>query len=238
MILDYVALDLETTGLNPKNDRIIEIGMVKVNAGKVVDSYETLIDPLVTYDDRIVEITGITRDMVSGKPHIEDVISHIVDFIGDYPLLGHNVIFDYGFIKQACINNNITFEKEGVDTLKLARVFLPDLPKKTLSSIIEYYGINDGTAHRAYYDALKASEVYLRFCEEFGDKMDEILLHPLVYKAKKQAMITKRQNEYLKNLIKYHKIEDIDVLSLDALTKSQASRLTDKILSTYGRINI
>ncbi len=96
-IKSYVALDLETTGINPSLDKIIEIGMIKVIDEKVADSYKTLINPNIHICTRITEITGITDNMVLGKPAISEIIKDILDFIGDLPLLGHNIIFDYSF---------------------------------------------------------------------------------------------------------------------------------------------
>ena len=236
MIQDYVALDLEMTGSSAKDDRIIEIGMVKVIGKNVADEYTTLVNPGIKIPERITEITGINNHMLEGKPLISEIIGDVLEFIGDYPILGHSIICDFSFLKKACVNNNLKFEKNGIDTLKLARKFLPELPGKSLTKICEFYGINDGKEHRALYDAHKASEVYLIFCEQFRDEMEKNMPLPLKFNAKKDTPITKSQNEYLKNLINYHKIEDIDLSSLDALTKSQASRLTDRIISSYGRM--
>ena len=95
MIRDYVALDLETSGLNPSENQIIEIGMAKVCDGEITETYSRLLNPKEKLSQRIVELTGITDEMVAGQPHVSEVIDEIVSFIGELPLLGHNIIFDY-----------------------------------------------------------------------------------------------------------------------------------------------
>lgn len=111
MINTFVALDIETTGLNPAEDKIIEVGMAKISDGEIVDSYSTLVNPGIKISERITMITGITDDMVEGKPEITEIISDIVDFTKDMPILGHNVIFDYSFIKKAAVNSGLDFKK-------------------------------------------------------------------------------------------------------------------------------
>ena len=149
MINTFVALDIETTGLNPAEDKIIEIGMAKISDGEIVDSYSTLVNPGIKISERITMITGITDDMVEGKPAITEIISDIVDFTKDMPILGHNVIFDYSFIKKAAVNSGLDFKKSGIDTLKLSRRLLPEVPHKTLEYLCGYFGIDAGNSHRA-----------------------------------------------------------------------------------------
>lgn len=97
MIDSYVALDIETTGLNPAADRIIEIGMARVCNGNVTDTYSTLVNPGIKISDRIIELTHIHNEELTDKPRINELIEDVIQFIGDYPILGHNVIFDYSF---------------------------------------------------------------------------------------------------------------------------------------------
>ena len=127
MIDSYVALDIETTGLNPAADRIIEIGMARVCNGNVTDTYSTLVNPGIKISDRIIELTHIHNEELTDKPRINELIEDVIQFIGDYPILGHNVIFDYSFLKKAAVNNNLVFPSAGIDTLKMARRILPEL---------------------------------------------------------------------------------------------------------------
>ena len=96
-VLDYVALDLETTGLSPRDDRIIEIGAVKYIGGVRTDSFACFVNPDIHIPERITEITGIDDSMVSHAEYIDTALAGLLDFLGDMPVLGHNVAFDYGF---------------------------------------------------------------------------------------------------------------------------------------------
>ena len=115
----YVAVDLETTGLDPKRDRIIEIGAVRVENGRETAQFHTMINPHRELAERITELTGISGDMVEDAPDIGDILSQFLDFCGKLPLLGHHVIFDYSFLKRAAVNLGMEFEREGIDTCLL-----------------------------------------------------------------------------------------------------------------------
>lgn len=231
MINTYVSIDLETTGLNPKVHKITEIGAVKVVNGVVTETFETFINPRRKLESRVVELTGITDEDLKDAPFIEEQIEQILQFIGDMPILGHSVLFDYSFLKRAAVNRNLTFEKEGIDTLKIARKYLPDLESRNLGFLCEHYGI-EHKAHRALEDAMATSKLYQKLAEEFFEE-ESFSPKPLVYKVKKEGPITKHQKEWLLELIERHNLEvDYDV---DGLTKNEASRYTDLILAKYGR---
>lgn len=131
MIENYIALDLETTGLHPSEDRILEIGAVKVVNGEITDCYETLVNPGMAISPRIQALTGINDAMAATGKDTKTAVTELIDFCGDLPLLGHNILFDYSFVKKNAVNLGLTFEKDGVDTLKIARALLPDLELKT-----------------------------------------------------------------------------------------------------------
>ena len=233
MINTFVALDIETTGLNPAEDKIIEIGMAKISDGEIVDSYSTLVNPGIKISERITMITGITDDMVEGKPAITEIISDIVDFTKDMPILGHNVIFDYSFIKKAAVNSGLDFKKSGIDTLKLSRRLLPEVPHKTLEYLCGYFGIDAGNSHRAYDDALRAMKLYEKLHQIKPDDTGFDELIELNYSAKKDSPITAAQRKYLIALTEKHGLEPVE--DIDALTKSRASKLIDNIISNYGK---
>ena len=115
MINSYVALDLETTGIGARHEKITEIGMVKVIDGEATDTYHAMVNPHREIPKRIVELTGITDDMVKDAPGIEEILDEVLAFTEDLPLLGHQIIFDYGFLVQAAVNQKRKFEKYGVD---------------------------------------------------------------------------------------------------------------------------
>lgn len=231
----YIALDLETTGLSPSADRILEIGAVKVVDGQIEETYETLVNPGRKIEKRIEELTGITDEMAAGGMDTRSAVTGLVEFCGNLPLLGHNILFDYGFVKQNAINLNLVFEKEGIDTLKIARTLFPEMEHRSLQALCAYYGICPEKAHRAASDALSAMELYGRMRAQFPDSPEELFApKALIYKARKQGPITPAQKGYLNDLIKYHKIT-LDK-SVDGLTKNEASRMIDRIILDYGRI--
>ena len=232
---DYVAIDLETTGLDPKRDKIIEIGAALVSGGEVVKTFSTLVNPRRELDERIGELTGITSDMVAGAPDIGEVIGRIVEFCGALPLLGHHIIFDYSFLKRAAVNQGLPFEKNGIDTLTLCRRFMPDEERKNLGNASLYYGIKQEGAHRAMADALTAHLLYQAVKKiHFSAAPQVFSCKPLVYKVKKEQPATKKQKEVLRDLLKYHRI-NVSV-QIDYLSRNEVSRMTDKIILQYGRI--
>lgn len=234
MINSYVALDLETTGLNPKMDRILEIGAIKVKEGKIIDSYQTFVDAGVVISERIKELTGIQDYMIAAGKKPEAAMNELVEFCEDYILLGHNIQFDFSFIKRWTVNHKLTFDKNGIDTLKISKKLLSHLEKRSLEYLCKYYHIEHNNKHRAYDDAKAASDLYQLLAEEYSCENEELFHpYPLIYQAKKEVPITIKQKSYLNDLLKYHKIE-IDY-EIDSLTKNEASRIIDKIILNKGR---
>ena len=234
MLKDYIVIDLETTGLNPKLDKIIEIGGVKVKGGKVESIYETFVNPGRIIPERITEVTGITDIMVKDAPYIEEIIGDFIEYTENLSIIGHNLMFDYGFLKHNAVNNNFTFDRMGIDTLKIARVYLSDLESRRLDSLCEYFHISDENHHRAVNDAAATRELYEILCTRYEKDNIEFKPYELIYKAKKQSPITEKQAKYLKDLISCHGINpEYDV---NKLTKNEASRIIDKIILEYGRI--
>jgi len=235
MIYDYIALDVETTGLTPARDKVLEIGAARIRAGKVCETYNTLINTGVPIPERIQQLTGITEEMQRSGKKAAQAFPEFVEFCGDLPVLGHNVQFDFGFLKQGAVNLGLTFEKEALDTLKIARRVLPDIPSRTLPAMCAHYQVDPGNSHRALDDALAAHEVLWKMWEEFKETdPGAFSLHKLVYTAKKQSPITNSQKGYLNDLLKYHRIETN--IRIEDMTKSEASRMIDHIILQYGKI--
>lgn len=172
-IQDFVVLDLETTGLSVKEDQILEIGAVKVQGGEVTASYETFVNPGRKVPERITELTGIRDEMIANAPDVETAVRGFLDFCGGLPLLGHNILFDYSFIKQAAINARLDFEKEAWDTLKIARKALPDLESRSLEALCGYYQIPREHAHRAMDDVLETLALFRKLEEGFSEDHPE-----------------------------------------------------------------
>lgn len=238
MIRDYIAIDLETTGLNPKEDAIIEIGAVKVRNGILTEEFHTMVNPGRIIPARVVELTGITQREVGEAPDFQTIMGNLQNFLGDDVLLGHNIMFDYSFLKRSVVNHGgvtnkgqDTFEKQGIDTLKLARIFLPQLESRRLDYLCKYYHI-PLQSHRALEDAKGTAQLYEAFLLQF-DEERALLPVSLSYQVKKEGPLTKAQKERLYMLTAKHKIiVDYDI---EFLTKNEASRHLDRILAEYGR---
>lgn len=234
----YVCIDLETTGLNPKRDKIIEIGAVRVERGRITDEWETFVNPGQQLSERIVELTGIhDRELTGAKP-IGELLPELFAFLGDDVLLGHCILFDYSFLKKAAVNEKLTFERQGIDTLKIARKYLKDLESRSLGALCGHYKISHN-AHRALGDARATTALYRKLSEEFYEKeeaaKEKSLFRPkpLIYQAKRDTPLTIAQKEQLYKLLDRHKlIVDYEVGSL---TRSEASRKIDELLQAYGR---
>lgn len=231
----YVVVDLETTGLSPREDSILEIGAVKVRNGQVTDTYAVFVDPGRPIPEQIRMLTGITDEMVKGQRSASQAFEEFLSFCGGADLMGHNLPFDYGFLKQQATVQHLPFEKRGIDTLKIARCLLNDLESRSLTSLCAYYHIDRSRAHRALDDAMATHQLYCCLKEAAGEEKRELFCPvPLFYRARKISPITDSQKRYLKDLAKYHRIE-LDA-GIDSLTKSEASRMIDRIIMNYGRI--
>lgn len=235
MLKSYIAFDLETTGLSPETDQIIEIGALKVVDGKVAERFMEFVKPDQPISEKITEITGITNEMVSGARKTETIIHDFVNFCEDYVLIGHNIMFDYKFCKIYAEKYGHPFDKKGIDTLKIARKIHKEFDSKSLGALCEHYKINNQAAHRAYHDALATAKLY-QCMAHYYEAQDEKVFLPmqLIYRQKKVQPITKKQIDYIGLLCKYHKIK-LDE-SICELTRSEASRLIDSIISEKGNI--
>ena len=120
MLEDYVVIDLEMTGLNAKTDAILEVGAVRVRDGRQTETYGAILKCGRELSERVVELTGITPEMAAGGREPEEAMREFFTFLGDDVLVGQNVIFDYSFLKQWSVNHGQAFERNAVDTLKLA----------------------------------------------------------------------------------------------------------------------
>ena len=152
MMDSYVSIDLETTGLNPRTDKIIEIGGVKVLDGKVSATFSALVNPGRKLERQITELTGLRDEDLTEAPFIGEVLPELLAFLEELPLLGHSVLFDFSFLKKAAADEKLVFEKQAVDTLQIARKYLRTLESRRLDALCEYYGIPHH-AHRALGDA-------------------------------------------------------------------------------------
>ncbi|NMB62647.1 MAG: DNA polymerase III subunit epsilon [Chloroflexi bacterium] len=156
-----VAFDLETTGLDPQHDKIIEIGAVKFEGEKVLETFQTLINPQRLVSPEITQITSITNEMVRDAPLIEEVKDEFTNFLEDVPLLGHNVQFDLSFLRA----NGFFLPNDEIDSFDLASVLMPSASRYNLGSLVEILDLNgdEFQSHRALDDARMTYGIYLQF---------------------------------------------------------------------------
>lgn len=162
---EFVVFDLETTGLSHINDRIIEIGAVKIKGGVVISRYSALVDPKMPLPAKIIELTNIKDAMLSGEREIGQVLPEFLEFAGDAVLVAHNANFDMGFVRTKARELNLKFNNPQLDTVSLARHLYPALKRHRLDSIAKYLGIFMGSHHRAVDDAETTAQILLRSFE-------------------------------------------------------------------------
>src|SRR5438067_6171530 len=153
-----VALDLETTGLYAEQDAILEIAAIKFQGVTILDKMETLISPGRSIPFRVQRLTGITPKHVAGAPSFESISRPLQQFLGDYPIVGHSIPFDVGFLRRRGLVRNNPL----IDTFELATVLLPSLPSYNLGQVAEALGVAVAPGrHRAMVDTILAMEVFL-----------------------------------------------------------------------------
>lgn len=166
----FVVFDLETTGFSNKNDKITEIGAVKVKNFEIVDRFNELINPEKDISYKVQELTGITNDLIKDKPTIEEILPRFMEFVGDSVLVAHNAEFDIGFINQKCKEMNIEFKNKSVDTLMLARILLPHLKRFKLNNLTKELGVPLHNHHRAVDDAAATAQIFIKFLDMLEKK--------------------------------------------------------------------
>ncbi len=163
----FIAFDFETTGLDPQKDRIIEIAAIRFVDGEPADRFVTLLNPGFSISETIIDITGITNAMVANMPEEDEIIGEFLEFLGEEPLVAHNISFDISFLNLLRERHEKPqVEHRLYDTLQLARTFLFDQPAFNLGSISEYYGLSAEGAHRAESDAENGGEIFVQLVQE------------------------------------------------------------------------
>ena len=160
---EFVVFDLETTGFSNINDKITEIGAVKIRDFEIADRFSELVNPEKDISYRVQELTGITNEMVKDKPTIEEILPKFMEFVGDDVLVAHNADFDTGFIMQKCKEQGLEYKNKKVDTLMLARIMLPNLKRYKLDKVAKEVGVQLLNHHRAVDDAEATANIFIKF---------------------------------------------------------------------------
>lgn len=172
---DFVVFDIETTGLSSKTDKITEIGAVKISGGKIVAEYNQLVNPERRLSAKIVELTGITDEMLVDQPTIDQVLPEFMDFAGDAMFVAHNSDFDTGFIRHNCEQLGLPYQQKAIDTIAISRALLSDLKSHKLNLVAKRLGVRLDNHHRAVDDAKATAEIFLKFLEMFKENGIETL---------------------------------------------------------------
>ncbi len=195
---DFVVFDIETTGFSPVNNRIIEIGAVKVKQGEIAEKFSAFVNPDVPIPFEIEKLTGINDSMVKDAPYIEQVLPEFLAFCQDAVLVAHNAGFDMSFIKENVLRQGLSRRFTCADTLGIARILLPHQAKHTLDAVAKTLGVSLENHHRAVDDAQATAEIFVKFIPMLKQAGADTL-------AKVNAM-GNSSPEIIKRLPSYHAI--------------------------------
>ena len=197
---EFVAFDLETTGLSSRDDRIIEIGAVILKDGKEIDRFQTFVDPERQLERKIVELTGITDEMLQGAPKIQEILPKFLEFVGDRVLVAHNSDFDTGFIRAECQRQGLPYRYTAADTLILSQNLLQHLSKFKLDIVSNALNLPDFNHHRAGDDAMTCGLIMTKLMEMLEQEQDIHTLqtiNPAMVKLRSGGRITDRQARHI-----------------------------------------
>ena len=194
----FVILDLETTGMRANLHHIIEIGAVKVCGDMVQDIFETLVDPGCRIPKRITQITGITQADVFEMPYAHEVLPDLLEFMGDAIIVAHNCTFDWNFIVSELRQADLPIPANPrICTVRLARRILPELPSRSLASLIDFFEVKTDARHRALSDALATQQIFSKLLHRLEVQYQitrvEAILH---FQNKHYRKHPKKQNRW------------------------------------------
>ena len=194
----FVVVDTETTGSRAGEDRLIEVGAVKVRAGKVVDVFQQLVNPGRYVPRRITELTGISTGMVFDQPRAGEVLPGFLDFLGDAVMVAHNLPFDRRVLDEELDLAGLDpLRNEGLCTLRLARRLLSALPSKGLTLLAEHFGIEIAGRHRALGDAEATATLLLRLTDRLSTEFGVTTVDELLSFQRRRYRDTRREPAYL-----------------------------------------
>ena len=168
-----IVLDTETTGLDYTRERIVEFAAVRLENGKIVDEYQTLINPEQHIRKSSIAIHGITEDMVKDAPTEAEALPKILDFIGDYPLVAHNAIFDYSFLNEAKMRVMGTpLENTRIDSQAMFKEIAPELESHGLEALTQRFNVELNNHHRAMADTMGLALAYPKLKKLYLQRLD------------------------------------------------------------------
>ena len=218
---DFVVFDIETTGFSPVNNRIIEIGAVKVSGGNIVDHFSTFVNPQTPIPFEIEKLTGIRDDMVVNAPVIEEILPQFLEFTRGCVLVAHNANFDMSFIQENARRQGLPWDFTYVDTVGIARVLLPNQAKHTLDAVAKTLNISLENHHRAVDDAECTALIFVRFIQMLTERE--------IYTLAQVNELGKASAELVRKLPTYHAI----ILAKNDLGRINLYKLVSEAHLTY-----
>lgn len=187
--MDFIAFDLETTGIQPKTDAVIEIGAVRFRGAVPAETFCTLINPGRPIPPEASAVNGITDEMVAGRPGIETVLTELAEFCSDLPLVAHNAPFDFKFL-LAAVEKHRSRAPKGVvlDSCALARIVFPGMFNYKLGTLVRHFGFPNGTFHRAEEDSVYCGLLFSRIVEALEKAGQPASIHALLDLSKQPLM--------------------------------------------------
>ncbi len=217
LLAEAVVFDLETTGLNPQTEQIIEIGAVKLRDGKIADKFSTFVNPGKPISFEIEKLTGITDQMVLEAPKIEEILPEFLQFCAGCVMVAHNADFDNSFIAAQADRQGLTWEKTVVDTVSVARILLPDLNNYKLDTIAKALEVSLENHHRAVDDAQATAEIYQKLLVQLKEKGVETLAQ-INEHGKLSAEVIKKMPTYHAIVLAQNDIGRVNLYKLISLS--------------------
>ena len=196
---EFVAFDLETTGLSPKNDKIIEIGAVVMRGGKELRRYQTFVNPNQKLLKETTDLTGITDDMLVGAPSLKKVLPEFLEFVGDRVLVAHNADFDTAFIREACRKLGYEYNFTSADTLVLSQNLMTKLTRHKLNIVAAALSLPEFNHHRAADDAVTCGLIMAKFMEMMAEQGIHSIqaINPAMEKVRAQMRSDERYAQHI-----------------------------------------
>ena len=192
-----LIIDVETTGLDPSKDRIIEIGAVKIDRNGNLDKYSRLINPGFKISREIRKLTGIRQKDLTNAPLLGDIADEIKDVLKTDLFIAHNAKFDFDFFSKEMLRLDFPIELPYIDTIKIAKSFYPNYLSYDLTSLIDRMGFSIEKRHRGFDDAYVLWELFNKIKNEFGIEELESKIDKLFVPAKKRKILTSKDQSLL-----------------------------------------
>lgn len=190
---DLLFVDVETTGLDPVNDRIIEIGIVKIDKDEKINTFSQLINPGFKISKEVRSLTGIRIKDLESAPLFGDVIDDLLGFVKADLFIAHNAKFDYDFLSEELYRHDLDFPLTQIDTIKLAKIFYPNYLTYSLDSIIARMKLTVGKRHRGLDDAMVLWQFYQKLVNDFGEEALQKTINKLAIPGKRKRIADKTQ---------------------------------------------